>query len=117
MASFFNLVIQNPSLLLFPIPIVSGIAAALAAVNLRWASGKRPTLLDILNHRYWRRVWYVLYPVGVISIFVMAIRAAQQGAWFATVVNGALVVMFIWGGIVGYHRRYKRYIEKRSDTK
>ena len=117
MDSFLSLVSENPIFLLFPLPVVASIAAMIAALDLMRASGKRPTVLGVLNHRYWRRVWYVLYPVGVISIFGMAIRAAQQGFWFATLANGAIAAMFIWGGIVEYHRRYKLYIEKRSDTK
>ena len=117
MDSFFNLVYQNPIFLLFPMPFVVGGTVVLAAWDLKRTQGEHLSTLNVINHRYWRRVMYVMYPVGAMGIFGEAIRAAQQGFWFATCVNGAFAAMFMWAAIVEYYRRYKIYRENHSERK
>ena len=75
---------------------------------------ERPTLSDVLNHKYWLRSQYIVYPLGVSWLFMLAISASRDGNLVLVLFGGAAVVLATWAAIIEFNRRYK--VKKRSSV-
>lgn len=92
------------------------LASVCAYWDLRRRPGdERPTLSEVLNHRFWLQSQYVVYPLGVSWLFMLSISASRDGNLALALFGGVCVVIAIWAAIIEFNRRFKAYKASRVE--